>query len=39
MTHVRMRRGDGPLMKTINLLGIFSPVILGAVLLGRWLAS
>ena len=39
MTHVRTRRGDGPLMKAVNLLGIFSPVILGAVLLGRWLAS
>lgn len=35
----RARRGDGPLMKAINLLGIFSPLIFGAVLLGRWLAS
>jgi hypothetical protein len=29
------RRGDGPLMTFINLLGIFWPLILGAFLLGR----
>jgi hypothetical protein len=33
------RRGDGPLMNAINLLGIFSPLLLGAVLLGRYLAG
>jgi hypothetical protein len=35
----RVRRGDGPVMTAVNLLGIFSPVIFGAVLVGRWLVS
>lgn len=35
----RQRRGDGPLMNFINLLGIFGPLIFGAVLLGRYLAG
>ena len=29
--------GDGPLMNLINLAGIFAPVLLAAVLLGRHL--
>jgi len=35
----RRRRGggDGPLMNLINLAGIFAPVLLAAVLLGRHL--
>ena len=31
------RHDDGPLMKAVNLLGIFGPLILGALLLGRHL--
>ncbi|MGC4916520.1 hypothetical protein [Streptomyces albogriseolus] len=30
--------GDGPLMDLVNLAGIFAPVLLAAVLLGRYLA-